>query len=120
MEKPESTYFCNKCGYLGPTSEHAGCNYFACTSLPQQWADQLETENARLREELACTIDILEQTRSQLAAAQTDAERYRFLRQPNIGRWNVYQWASESARFIRLDRNELDAAIDDAIAKEKS
>lgn len=42
---------------------------------------QLEAENARIREELACTKDILEQTRVELSAAQLDAARYRWLRE---------------------------------------
>lgn len=70
MDKPEVTYYCNKCGYFGPTSAHVGCNYFACTSLTQQWADQLEAENSRIREELATAQATIERMREKSEAAK--------------------------------------------------
>ena len=70
MDKPAVTYYCNKCGYFGPTSAHVGCNYFACTGLTQQWADQLEAENARLREDLAAAQATIEQMREKSEAAK--------------------------------------------------
>ena len=79
MDKPAVTYYCNKCGYFGPTSAHVGCNYFACTSLTQQWADQLEAENARLREELAAAHATIAQMRDLLDDCVNSLANYKLL-----------------------------------------
>jgi len=49
MERPKRTYFCNKCGYFGETSEHEGCGYVAVDSFEQRYIDQLEKELTSLR-----------------------------------------------------------------------
>ena len=49
MERPPKKYVCEKCGYLGNTSEHEGCDYLAWTTGEQLYIDQLEAELAALR-----------------------------------------------------------------------
>ena len=49
MERPPKKYVCEKCGYLGDTSEHEGCDYLAWTTGEQLYIDQLEDELATLR-----------------------------------------------------------------------
>ena len=49
MERPPQRYFCNKCGYLGDTSEHEGCDYLAWTTGEQLYIDHLERELALLK-----------------------------------------------------------------------
>ena len=48
MERPKK-YVCEKCGYLGDTSEHKGCDYLAWTTGEQLCIDQLERELALLK-----------------------------------------------------------------------
>ena len=49
MERPPKKYVCEKCGYLGDTSEHEGCDYLAWTTGEQLCIDQLEMELALLK-----------------------------------------------------------------------
>ena len=49
MELPPKKYVCEKCGYLGNTSEHEGCDYLAWTTGEQLYIDQLERELALLK-----------------------------------------------------------------------
>ena len=42
MERPPKKYVCEKCGYLGDTSEHEGCDYLAWTTGEQLYIDRLE------------------------------------------------------------------------------
>ncbi len=49
MERPPKKYVCEKCGYLGNTSEHEGCDYLAWTTGEQRYIDHLEAELAALR-----------------------------------------------------------------------
>ena len=49
MERPPKKYVCEKCGYLGDTSEHEGCDYLAWTTGEQLCIDQLERELALLK-----------------------------------------------------------------------
>ena len=51
MERPPQRYFCNKCGYVGSSDTHPGCNYFACpmAHLEQIYIDHLEAELEALR-----------------------------------------------------------------------
>ena len=49
MERPPKKYVCEKCGYLGDTSEHEGCDYLAWTTGEQRYIDHLEAELAALR-----------------------------------------------------------------------
>ena len=49
MERPPKKYVCEKCGYLGDTSEHEGCDYLAWTTGEQLYIDQLERELALLK-----------------------------------------------------------------------
>ena len=49
MERPPKKYVCEKCGYLGDTSEHEGCDYLAWTTGEQLYIDHLEAELAALR-----------------------------------------------------------------------
>ena len=42
MERPPKKYVCEKCGYLGDTSEHEGCDYLAWTTGEQIYIDRLE------------------------------------------------------------------------------
>lgn len=49
MERPPKKYVCEKCGYLGDTPEHEGCNYLAWTTGEQLYIDQLERELALLK-----------------------------------------------------------------------
>ena len=39
MERPPKKYVCEKCGYLGDTSEHEGCDYLAWTTGEQLYID---------------------------------------------------------------------------------
>ena len=47
MERPPKV--CEKCGYLGDTSEHEGCDYLAWTTGEQLYIDHLERELALLK-----------------------------------------------------------------------
>ena len=49
MERPPKKYVCEKCGYLGDTSEHEGCDYLAWTTGEQLYIDHLEAELAARR-----------------------------------------------------------------------
>ena len=49
MERPPKKYVCEKCGYLGDTSEHEGCDYLAWTTGEQLCIDQLERELVLLK-----------------------------------------------------------------------
>ena len=49
MERPPKKYVCEKCGYLGDTSEHEGCDYLAWTTGEQLYIDHLERELALLK-----------------------------------------------------------------------
>lgn len=53
MKRPEAKYFCNKCGYVGPNSQHENCSYFACTSLEYQYIEELERQLAERDAEIA-------------------------------------------------------------------
>lgn len=65
-----------------------------------RYADRLERENASLT--------------ARVAELERDAGRYRWLRTPKVGHHQVMFWMSEPARYVSLDWNELDAAIDAA------
>ena len=49
MERPPKKNVCEKCGYLGDTPEHEGCNYLAWTTGEQLYIDHLERELALLK-----------------------------------------------------------------------
>ena len=49
MERPPKKYVCEKCGYLGDTSEHEGCDYLAWITGEQLYIDHLERELALLK-----------------------------------------------------------------------
>ena len=49
MERPPKKYVCEKCGYLGDTPDHEGCDYLAWTTGEQLCIDQLERELALLK-----------------------------------------------------------------------
>ena len=49
MKRPPKKYVCEKCGYLGDTSEHEGCDYLAWITGEQLCIDQLERELALLK-----------------------------------------------------------------------
>jgi len=51
---------------------------------------------------------------ARVAELERDAGRYRWLRTPKVGHHQVMFWMSEPARYVSLDWNELDAAIDAA------
>lgn len=79
---------------------------------------RLRTENAELRQQLAdkdnviCHTQLaLDALRPQLAAAQVDAERYRYIR--NERRTTAIYEYYGGVRLLKLD-GQLDAAIDAA------
>ena len=49
MERPPKKCVCEKCGYLGDTSEHEGCDYLAWTTGEQLYIDHLERDLALLK-----------------------------------------------------------------------
>ena len=49
MKRPPKKYVCEKCGYLGDTPDHEGCDYLAWTTGEQLCIDQLERELALLK-----------------------------------------------------------------------
>ena len=51
MERPPKIYFCNKCGYVGISDTHPGCQYLAypMANPEQLYIDHLEAELAALR-----------------------------------------------------------------------
>ena len=51
MERPPKKYVCNKCGYIGISDTHPGCQYLAyLRANPEQlYIDHLEAELAALR-----------------------------------------------------------------------
>ena len=59
MERPPKKYVCEKCGYLGDTSEHEGCDYLA-------WTTGEQLANALLTEELAALAEQNEKMRKVL------------------------------------------------------
>ncbi len=151
MERPLKKYVCEKCGYLGDTPEHEGCNYLAWTTGEQLYIDQLEAELASLRaspasvpgwklvpdvptstmvlagEKALSEHDFLRMDSAycaMLATAPTppvsedrkDAERYRVLKS---GDFSVEQFVSSSYGWKFVPMEELDAAIDAAMQKDK-
>lgn len=95
-------YFrCNKCnGTFDPAHTY-------CPNCDVVAVKELEAENARLREELA--------------AAQVDAKRYRWLRSRERGMSGLSTVINDDCQppYYELKcEAELDVAIDDAIAKE--
>ena len=42
MERPPKKYVCEKCGYLGDTPDHEGCDYLAWITGEQLYIDRLE------------------------------------------------------------------------------
>ena len=117
MERPPKKCVCEKCGYLGDTSEHEGCDYLAWTTGEQRYIDRLEAELAALRASPASapegwkivpveptgemvdagirSLGTADKFRAMLAAAPTppvsedrkDAERYRWLRDIGNNTW---------------------------------
>ena len=87
--------------------------------------DELDSLKARIAElEALDSVSTVARQMKRIAeleaerdAALKDAERYRYLRTPHPGDWQVLQWANPCACYIHLDWNELDAAIDAAMAK---
>ena len=67
MERPPKKYVCEKCGYLGDTSEHEGCDYLAWTTGEQLYIDHLERELALLKASPASapamSVDVVERLR---------------------------------------------------------
>jgi hypothetical protein len=55
MQRPPIKYGCNKCGYYGDKSQHDGCDYFACSSMEQQYIDRLTKQ----RDELAAALALI-------------------------------------------------------------
>lgn len=49
MGRPPKKYVCEKCGYLGDTPDHEGCDYLAWITGEQLYIDRLEAELAALR-----------------------------------------------------------------------
>ena len=49
MERPPKKYVCEKCGYLGDTPDHEGCDYLAWITGEQLYIDRLERELALLK-----------------------------------------------------------------------
>ena len=49
MERPPKKYVCEKCGYLGDTPDHEGCDYLAWTTGEQRYIDHIEAKLAKLQ-----------------------------------------------------------------------
>lgn len=107
---------------------------------PSKKIQQLEAENARLREELDATESLRAEQQKFYVGAVTDAKRYRWLREilhgsvgggvevndqalvyekPEPGEEvRVYWYPNTPVGFCESHGETLDAVIDDAIAKE--
>ena len=142
MERPPKKYVCEKCGYLGDTPDHEGCDYLAWTTGEQLCIDQLERELALLKASPASapegwkivpveptgemvdagirSLGTADKFRAMLAAAPTppvsedrkDAERYLWLRASDFDIFG-------SPHAIHLSGKELDQAIDAAMYGDK-
>lgn len=92
--------------------KHNAFSYQASDECADCKVEQLEAENARLRQELS-------DLREELAAAQKDAARYRWLtnqdadREIDIATWNGEHWCCNYA-----SKEHIDAAIDDAMKEQ--
>ena len=72
-------------------------------------------DGARLQDSAtAAVLERAKRAEAELEACREDAERYRYLRTPKVGHHQVMFWMSEPARYVDLDWNELDAAVDRA------
>ena len=142
MERPPKKYVCEKCGYLGDTPEHEGCNYLAWTTGEQLYIDHLEAELAALRASPASApegwkhscnalcIDGLELWIPQcphcgkpaptppVSEDRKDAERYRWLRSSSTGPSQIWELLSDDCQppiLTLKSMGDLDAAIDAAM-----
>ena len=75
MERPPKKYVCEKCGYLGDTSEHEGCDYLAWTTGEQLCIDQLERELALLKASPASAPAVCSPTLTECPRCHNDVKK---------------------------------------------
>lgn len=56
---------------------------------------------------------------AEIESLRKDAERYSYLRTPNVGHHKVMFWMNEPAMYVDLSWNELDYAIDVAMQEKQ-
>lgn len=144
MERPPKKYVCEKCGYLGDTPDHEGCDYLAWITGEQLYIDRLELAALRASPASApegwkhsCNalcIDGLELWIPQcphcgkpapippVSEDRKDAERYRWLRSSSTGPSQIWELLSDDCQSPILTlkcMGDLDAAIDKAMQEDK-
>lgn len=58
--------------------------------------------------------DIIAVPRSEWESMKRDAERYRYIRMPHVGFWNVHKWDQKVMRYVECLGHQLDVEIDAA------
>ena len=111
MERPPKKYVCEKCGYLGDTSEHEGCDYLAWTTGEQLYIDQLESELALLKASPASTPEVRESVIEAIAEALGDA--YDCTRVWSA--WSYGTMSQDDFSLIAEDRSRLEEIADAAM-----
>lgn len=122
MERPPKKYVCEKCGYLGDTAEHEGCDYLACSTGEQLYIDHLERELALLKASLAWTtgeqlcIDQLERELALLKASPASAPEGFTMSEPTIlpdgSGFGTMSFPLPKDRWIYKEREYEDGAIE--------
>ena len=111
MERPPKKYVCEKCGYLGDTSEHEGCDYLAWTTGEQLCIDQLERELALLKASPASAPEVRESVIEAIAEALGDA--YDCTRVWSA--WSYGTMSQDDFSLVAEDRSRLEEIADAAM-----
>ena len=111
MERPPKKYVCEKCGYLGDTSEHEGCDYLAWTTGEQLYIEQLEAEIAKLKAIPASAPEVRESVIEAIAEALGDA--YDCTRVWSA--WSYGTMSQDDFSLVAEDRSRLEEIADAAM-----
>ena len=111
MERPPKKYVCEKCGYLGDTSEHEGCDYLAWTTGEQPCIDQLERELALLKASPVGAPEVRESVIEAIAEALGDA--YDCTRVWSA--WSYGTMSQDDFSLVAEDRSRLEEIADAAM-----
>ena len=111
MERPPKKYVCEKCGYLGDTSEHEGCDYLAWTTGEQLCIDQLERELALLKASPVGAPEVRESVIEAIAEALGDA--YDCTRVWSA--WSYGTMSQDDFSLVAEDRSRLEEIADAAM-----
>ena len=111
MERPPKKYVCEKCGYLGDTPDHEGCDYLAWTTGEQLYIDQLEMELALLKASPVGAPEVRESVIEAIAEALGDA--YDCTRVWSA--WSYGTMSQDDFSLVAEDRSRLEEIADAAM-----